>query len=59
MILSDRDVFLAAHVTPKVKEAIREEVRKRRTTISMWVFRLVVRELRKKGYPVTDEVNHE
>ena len=56
MILSDRDVFLASHVTPKVKAALRVQVRKEKTTMSMWIFKLVVRELRKKGHAVTDEV---
>jgi len=37
MILSDRDVFIGAHVTQEQKDAFREEAKRRRVSMSALV----------------------
>ena len=56
MIYSTRDVFVGSHLTPKVKDALRAEVAKEGTTMSWWVFCLIVSALQAKGHDVTTEV---
>ncbi len=55
MITTDRDVFVGAHTTPEVKDALRAEARKRRTSISRLVHLEMLENLKRLGYPLTDE----
>lgn len=52
MITTDRNEFLGAHVTPAVKDALKEEAKKEDLSVSMLVFKLLKLSLRAKGYNV-------
>jgi len=56
VIYSSRDVFVGSHLTPPVKDALRQQVQAEGTNMSLWIFKLVVKELQAKGHPVTEEV---
>lgn len=53
MITTNRDVILGGHTTPDVKDAIREEARKRRLSMSALIHEVLRDYFRSKGYPVT------
>ena len=50
MITSDRNKFLAAHVTAPVKQALRAEAAKRDISVSRLVFELLGAKLRQLGH---------
>lgn len=52
MIRSDRNKFLAAHVTAPVKAALRAEAAKRGVSVSRLVFELLTSKLRQLGHDV-------
>jgi len=54
MIISDRDVFVGAHLTPDVKEALRAEATAQKTSMSELVFKAIVQMLRAKGHKVSE-----
>lgn len=45
MIISNRDVFLGAHVTPQVKAAIRREAFRRGVSMSEFVYQILEEKL--------------
>lgn len=56
MIRSDRNKFLAAHVTAPVKQALRDEAAKRGKSVSKIVFELLTARLRQLGHELSKEV---
>lgn len=55
MITGDRDEFLGAHTTPKVKEALDLERRKTGKSVSLLIHEAVKKEMQQKGYQVEDQ----
>ena len=55
MITSDRNKFLAAHVTAPVKQALRDEAAKRGISVSKLVFELLAAKLRQLGHELPKE----
>ena len=56
MITSDRNVFLAAHVTEQVKEALRKEARDKGLSMSLLAYAAVAEMLRKRGYDIREDI---
>ncbi len=54
MIASSRYLFVGAHVTEPVKEALRAEAGKRSISVSLLIFKLLVAGLKKLGYGLED-----
>lgn len=50
MITTDRDVYLAAHVTQIVKDQLKEEAKKKDLSVSMLIFEISKEYLRSVGY---------
>ncbi len=50
MIISDRRVFVGAHVTETVKEALREEAKKRQVSMSLLVSLSIIEGLERRGH---------
>jgi len=59
MILSDRDVYTAAHLTAEVKEALRVFAREQRKSMSAVIFEAVQEKLQKEGVKIEKEENKE
>ncbi len=57
MITSDRNVFLAAHVTEQVKEALRKEARDKGQSMSFLIYVAISKMLRKRGYDIREDVS--
>ena len=55
MITSDRNKFLAAHVTAPVKQALRDEAAKRNVSVSRLVFEFLSSKLRSLGHELPKE----
>lgn len=51
----DRPSFVGSNVTDKVKDALQKEVRRIRVSESLYVFELLRKDLRRKGYDVEEE----
>jgi hypothetical protein len=49
MIMSDRDVFAGAHVTPEVKEALKIEAHRRKMSMSALIFEAIKEKLETSG----------
>jgi len=56
MIASERDVFIAGHVTPTVKTAMRVQAARENLSLSAWLFKVIVKALQEAGHQVTDRV---
>lgn len=50
--MSDRDVFVGAHVTPEVKDALRAFARRQNKSMSAVVFEVIQEKLEKEGIDV-------
>ncbi len=57
MITSDRNVFLGAHVTKHVKEALKKEARDKGLSMSLLVSITLSKMLRKRGYDIREDVS--
>ena len=54
MITTERNVFIAAHVTDKLKTAINAEADKDKVSVSKFTFKTLLKELRERGYDLED-----
>lgn len=54
MITTERNVMIGAHVTPQIKDALREESRVREISMSRLVYQLLHESMLKLGYKVRD-----
>lgn len=52
VIYSDRDVFIGGHVTPDVKDALKEESRRSSKTMSRFIYEAVVAKLQQQGHDI-------
>lgn len=55
MIMSNRDEFLGAHTTEEVKKALEAERQKTSKSVSKLVHEALVKDLRERGYKITEE----
>jgi hypothetical protein len=55
MITSDRRVFVGAHVTEAVKDALREEAKKRQVSMSLLVSLSIIEGLERRGHKLENE----
>lgn len=56
IIYSDRDVFVGAHVTQPVKDALREVAKERDVSVSAFVADAILEKLRHCGKPLDGEI---
>lgn len=56
MITTNRNVMIGAHTTNSVKAALQAEAQREHVSVSRLIHNIVIRELRKRGYMVEDEV---
>jgi|GEM_PF-5119265 predicted transcriptional regulator len=59
MIMSDRDVFAGAHVTPEVKDALRQLSLKQNKSMSALIYEAIKDKLAKEGVEVTRASSNE
>jgi len=57
MITTDRNQFIAGHVTKKVKKILGEEARKRQMSVSALIYKILIQGLKKMGHK--EELNNE
>ena len=50
MITTDRNVFVGAHVTKAIKDALKEEARRSQVSMSLLMYLLIVEGLERRGY---------
>lgn len=55
MITTSRNRFIAGHVTPSVKKALKLEADKRGVSVSQLIFQLLSLALKKMGYEIKKE----
>lgn len=55
MITTDRNQYLGAHVTPTVRQGLRDEANKRGISVSALVFQLLFERLKELGHNVGAE----
>jgi hypothetical protein len=54
MITTERNTFIGAHLTPEVKEAMREEARRQQISMSKLLYRFSVEKLKSLGYTIKE-----
>ena len=59
MITTDRFEFIGAHVTGKIKRALKTHARKNSISISAYIYRVLKRDLAEEGYDVKDMSDEE
>lgn len=52
MITTERSEFIAGHVTPATKEALRREAQKSRVSMSRLLSTLIAEKLRERGHEI-------
>lgn len=55
MITTERDQYIAAHVTPSVLKAMNEDAVKSGQKRSLWMFKAIIEVLRQRGYQVSED----
>lgn len=55
MITTERDVFTGAHVTPKVKAALKRQAQRRNQSMSAFVYEAIKEKLEKDGVDLKEE----